>query len=94
MVIEKSRERVPIWKSFAKREDVLPSLFLRVVKLRSERDLSTVESTVLVQFLINAFEGLEHPLVCQVPCCDPVFAGARVAWRLHCSCCSGYAVAA
>jgi hypothetical protein len=68
MVIEKSRERVPIWKSFSTREAFISKLFARIIQLPKERELSIVEKTLLVQFLINAFEGMEHPAVRQVCC--------------------------
>ena len=66
MVIEKSRERVPIWKSFSSRESAIPTLFTRVINLPQERELTVVEKTLLVQFFINAFEGMEHAAVRQV----------------------------
>jgi hypothetical protein len=66
MVIEKSRERVPIWKSFATREAEIPVLFSRVVKLGTEEGLSLVERALLVQFLISAFEAMEYAAVRQV----------------------------
>ncbi len=71
MVIEKSRERVPIWKSFSSRDAAIPALFQRIIRLVHERELNIVEKTLLVQFLINSFEGFEHTLVRQVRLIPP-----------------------
>lgn len=66
MVLEKCRERVSVWKCFAGKGDTVAGLMSRIVRLEKERVLSLAERTVLTQFLICAFSGLEVDAVRQV----------------------------
>jgi hypothetical protein len=66
MVLEKCRERVAMWKCFEGKGDIVAGLMSRIVRLEKQHSLSIPERTVLTQFLICAFSGLEVDAVRQV----------------------------
>lgn len=66
MVLEKGRERVPVWASFVPHADKVSGVVTRILTLQNARELSVTEKTLVVQFLIVAFAGLEVDAVRQV----------------------------
>jgi intron-binding protein aquarius len=63
MVNEKFREQVMSWEPFEKRADVFPTLFSSVLALHEKASTSHRERSMIVLFLIHAFQSLENAMV-------------------------------
>ncbi|XP_061998168.1 uncharacterized protein LOC133715627 [Rosa rugosa] len=63
MVNEKFRENVAAWVCFHDRKDAFKGFLGRVLRLKSERELSIAEKTNYLVFMINAFQSLEDEIV-------------------------------
>ncbi|KAL6124939.1 hypothetical protein ACLB2K_077447 [Fragaria x ananassa] len=63
MVNEKFRENVAAWVCFYDRKDAFKGFLGRVLRLKSERELSIAEKTNYLVFMINAFQSLEDEIV-------------------------------
>ncbi len=94
MVLEKCSERVAVWKGVAGFGDAVPKLIQRVLTLKEVKPLSINERTLIVQFLIVAFAGLEvdvvrsvrlHAALALAVIVLALYCRACFAWR-HCRC--------
>ena len=63
MVNEKFREQVMSWEPFGKRADVFPTFVNSVLEVHQKASTSHRERSMIVLFLIHAFQSLENPMV-------------------------------
>jgi intron-binding protein aquarius len=63
MVIEKSREQVPVWEVFQAREENFPALFEAVWALYFKESTSHKERGYMVRFFVHCFQSLENAMV-------------------------------
>ncbi len=63
MVIEKSREQVPVWEVFQSRQEGFPALFEAVWALYFKENTSHKERGFMVRFFVQCFQSLENAMV-------------------------------
>ena len=63
LVTAKSREDLPVWDSFANDPESFASFFRRVLSLSLDESLSVTVRTLILSFLITAFQSLDNGLV-------------------------------